>query len=188
MFIFCLTSAYIKTDEGKSELENLLHSIGKEENPQAIKRLYELTSSAVYSFALSILKNTHDAEDVLQDLYVTVYHSACSYKKGNPMAWMLTVTKNLCLMKIRSRSKFADIPEEDWNKIPLPEDTVSPEDKILIKTCLEKLTDEERQIVILHAVSEIKHREIANLLDLPIATVLSKYRRALKKLQKMIGE
>ena len=188
MFILCLTSAYIKTDEGKNELENLLFSISKDQNTQAIKRLYELTSSAVYSFALSILKNTYDAEDVLQDLYVTVYTSASSYKSQNPMAWLLTITKNLCLMKIRSRAKTATVSEEDWLKIALPEDDISLEDKILINACLTKLTNEERQIVILHAVSGIKHWEIANLLDLPISTVLSKYRRALKKLRKMIEE
>lgn len=48
---------------------------------------------------------------------------------------------------------------------------------------MKQLTDQERQIVMLHAVAGFKHREIAELLELPLSTVLSKYRRALKKLR-----
>lgn len=188
MFILCLTSAYIKSDDGKNELEKLLGAIGENKNTDDLTRLYELASPAVYSFALSILRNTHDAEDVLQDLFVAVYNSASSYRRGNPMAWILTITKNLCLMKIRSRSKTEDISEDDWLKIALPEDGVSQEDRMVINACLERLTDTERQIVVLHAVSGIKHREIAKLLDLPLATVLSKYNRTLKKLRLMMGD
>jgi RNA polymerase sigma-70 factor (ECF subfamily) len=51
------------------------------------------------------------------------------------------------------------------------------------------LSDEERQIVILHAVSGVKHREIAKIMEMPLPTVLSKYNRAMKKLKKkMQGE
>ena len=49
---------------------------------------------------------------------------------------------------------------------------------------MEKLTDEEREIVMLHAVAGFKHREIAHMMDMALATVLSKYHRAMKKLQK----
>ena len=54
---------------------------------------------------------------------------------------------------------------------------------ILLETCLKDLSDEERQIVVMHAVSGLKHREIADLLRIPLGTVLSKYRRAIKKLR-----
>ena len=50
------------------------------------------------------------------------------------------------------------------------------------------LSDEERQIVTLHAVSGFKHREIAGFLDIPLPTVLSRYNRALKKLRKYLTE
>lgn len=56
--------------------------------------------------------------------------------------------------------------------------------------CMTRLTDEERQIVVLHAVAGFKHREIAQIMDLLLPTVLSKYNRALKKLKEelMKGE
>ncbi len=186
MFILCLASAYIKTEDGKNELEKLIKEIGLTGSTDALSKLYELTSPAVYSFALSILRNTHDAEDVLHDLFVTVYSAASSYKKGNPLAWMLTVAKNLCLMKIREQKKNADASDEFLESIPLPE-TLCTEDRLVLEECLNKLDSDERQIVVLHAVSGIKHKEIAKLLDFPIATVLSKYNRALKKLREMIS-
>ena len=48
------------------------------------------------------------------------------------------------------------------------------------------VSDEESQIVMLHAVAGLKHREIADMLDMPLATVLSKYNRALKKMRRII--
>lgn len=53
---------------------------------------------AVYGFALSILKNAHDAEDVLQDVYLQVWHGASGYRShGKAMGWMMTITRNLTL-------------------------------------------------------------------------------------------
>ena len=90
------------------EIEELIVELSSG-NTEALERLYVKTKSAVYGFALSILKNTHQAEDVLQDTYLKILASADSYTpKGKPMAWIMTVTKNLALMKIRENSRFAD--------------------------------------------------------------------------------
>ena len=64
-----------------------------------------------------------------------------------------------------------------------PASGIAPEERAALKAALESLTDAERQIVLLHAASGLKHREIGKLLDLPLATVLSKYHRAVKKLR-----
>lgn len=59
---------------------------------------------------------------------------------------------------------------------------------MVLQTVLSRLSVEERQIVILHSVEGFKHREIAQILDLPLGTALSKYHRALSKLRKMLEE
>lgn len=56
----------------------------------------------------------------------------------------------------------------------------------VLRAALSVLSEQERQVVMLHAVTGLKHREIAQLLELPLATVLSKYRRALKKLNLLL--
>lgn len=53
---------------------------------------------------------------------------------------------------------------------------------------LAQLAQDEREIVVLHVVTGLKHREIAELLEMPLPTVLSKYRRSLKKLERLVRE
>ena len=61
----------------------------------AFQEIYQHTSSAVYGFALSILKNRHDAEDVMHDTFLKAYSGAITYKPmGKPLAWILTITRN----------------------------------------------------------------------------------------------
>ncbi len=154
----------------------------------ALEEFYHRTSASVYGFALSVLKNTQDAEDIMHDFYVLVWSAADKYRPGGkPMAWVLTVTRNLCLQKIREYGKKSDIPQEDWENYISGNPNMTAEDRVILSECLKSLSDEERQIVMLHAVSGFKHREIARLLEMPLSTVLSKYNRAMKKLRKIYG-
>lgn len=152
----------------------------------ALAMLYEATDSVIYAYTLSILRNAYDAQDVLHDVYVKVYESAHNYvSQGKPMAWLLTITKNLCYSRFRKQSRFVDISDEDLEKQIVIKPDVSVEDKLVVTKCLSKLGEDERQIVVLHAMSGLKHKDIAKLMELPLSTVLSKYNRALKKLQKI---
>ena len=65
-------------------------------------------------------------------------------------------------------------------------DMLTMEDRSILVTCMEQLSDEERQIVMLHAAVGFKHREIARIMELPLSTVLSKYARALKRLKQYL--
>ena len=125
----------------------------------------------------------------MHDLYLLVWSGAGTYcAAGKPMAWVLTITRNLCLQKLREYRKRSDIPQEDWETYIGGNSKMSPEDKLILAECLKHLSDEERQVVVLYAVSGFKHREIAKLLELPLSTVLSKYNRAMKKLRKFMEE
>ena len=158
-------------------------------NQEALADLYRQTKASVYSFSLALLKNAQDAEDVLHDCYVQVYLAAESYQSfGKPLAWILTIAKNLCRKKLREQTHSSDLPEEDWlSSLPAPEQ-LGTEERILLQSCLSRLSEQEQQIVVLHAVSGFRHREIASLLSLPLSTVLSKYHRAIKKLQHYLRE
>ena len=153
----------------------------------SLENLYTDTQHAVFGFAFSILKNMDDAQDVLHDTYIKIYSSAHSYKsQGKPMAWILTITRNFCLMKIRQKNKVIEVCFEDLEKSYTINDNIKVEDKIVLNTCLKQLSEIEYQIITLHAVSGLKHREIAKLLFIPLSTVLSKYNRALKKLKVLL--
>lgn len=174
-------------NEGRRrELDRLLLRVGQGDR-EAFARLYSLTRGAVYALALSLLGDAHEAQDVAQDTFVRVWESAPSYRsQGSPMAWLLTVARNLARSRLRQSGRQTTLDEEEWNAIPAAAPEVSPEDRQILQESLARLGAEERQIVLLHAVSGLKHREIAQLLEQPLSTVLSKYHRGLKKLRALM--
>lgn len=151
---------------------------------EAFRTVYEATNSTVYGLALSILRNREDAEDVMHDTYIRMYTGACLYQpSGKPLAWIISIVRNLCLNKIRENSHTEDLPDSHADEAD-PEDMIEQSTaRMVIDAAMKVLGDDERQIVVLHAVTGYKHREIAELLDMPQGTVLSKYNRALKKMK-----
>ena len=178
-----------KEQEDSRELDRLIAATAAG-NHADFETLYRRTSASVYGFALSILKNSHEAEEVSQKVYLTLYSRAGRYEsQGKPMAWILTITRNLCLMRLRNAKKEESIPPEEMEGLLTSSGFGDAKEKgILLTAAMERLDDKERQIVILHAVGGLLHREIAEILELPLPTVLSKYRRSLAKLKKILKE
>ena len=173
---------------GADELDLCIERTG-ECDREAFAALYQSTSGAVFAYALSVLKNRQDAEDVLHDCYVNIYQTAQTYRsEGKPMAWIMTITRNLCLHKLRERGRRAERPDCDWELLLRADSGLGDEERVLLRACMDALGGEERRIFLLHAVSGFKHREIAEFMELPLATVLSKYSRAVKKMRKFLEE
>ncbi len=151
----------------------------------AFKELYALTSDTVYGFALSILKNSHDAEDIMQEVYIKIYNNADTYQhQGKPMAWILTIVRNMCYNKIRDTKQHDDISDHaHYISDNCHESGINA---IVLEEAMNVLNEDERQIVMLHSIAGMKHREIADIVDMPVSTVLSKYNRSLKKLKKAL--
>ncbi len=167
------------------DLEELLRQIALG-SQQAFEELYRATDSAIYGYALSLMRNHHEAQDVMMDTYLKIRCAAHLYMPmGKPMAWILTITKNLARTRLRSAGR--QIPLDDLEETTPSFDRDS-EEAIALEQAMKVLGDQERQILILHAVTGLKHREIAEMLGMPLATVLSKYARSLKKLKKALEE
>lgn len=151
---------------------------------EAFHFLYQETFQSVYVFLLSIVQNKEDAEDILQETYIRVRLHADKYEdQGKPLAWIFTIARNLALMRLRDKKKSS---YQDFDTLQIAiahSDIEHAEDRMVLTSAFRVLTEEERTIVLLHAASGFKHREIAQLFNKPLATVLSKYRRAIKKLQ-----
>ena len=158
----------------------------------AFQQLYQNTDKTIYGFILSILRNPQDSEEVMQELYLKVWTSAGSYQsQGKSLAWMFTIARNLCYMRFRDQKHEADIGLSDLSEMETGEFCPQIEDaadKMVLHAALKILNEEERQIVLLRASAGLKHREIAADLEMPLATVLSKYNRAMKKLKKHLRE
>ena len=172
MLSMLMTTEYAPAEE-RHQLQQLLLSIAGGES-EALAELYQRTRSAVYGLALSYLKNSHDAQALPQDVYVQVWDRAEQYRLiGSPMGWLLAVCRNLCLMRLRREERHAALSEEEWDAIPAQECGLDADERALLQGALANLGDEERRVVLLHAVTGMKHREIAALLELPLPTVLN---------------
>lgn len=147
----------------------------------ALHALYAGLCAAVYHYALSIVNRREDAQDILQDTFVRL--KTCAYRTGGAKAYIFTVTRNLALTCLRERGRTAD---EDHNAV------YSIRDDAVLSTemdeALATLSPDERQLVLLHVLGGLKHRETAGFLHLPLGTVLWRYQRALTKLRAWMKE
>ena len=158
--------AAIEEEYGKlnaSELEDLMQGLVRGDQ-EALSQLYHYARTAVYGLALSIVRNGHDADDITQDTFVRAWEKAEQYRpQGTPMAWLLSITRNLALMKLREQKRTQDLPPEDWAQFSVASHDVTTEDRTVLGAAMTILSDEERQIILLHVTSGLKHREIASL-------------------------
>lgn len=185
-----LMALHTVRQNGKIDSERLQHDLLrlKQGDQSAFADVYRATDQAVFGYALSILQNPHDAEDVMHDLYLKLLQNADRYEPmGKPMAWILTIVKRLSLMRIREKGR---------NHLPLDEALLPASgqleeralDRLTLETALAALTETERQIVMLHVASGLKHREIAEFMDMTLSAVLSKYSRAVNRIRSLMEE
>ena len=153
--------------EEVQELRRLLSGVAAGSQDD-LAELYRRTRTAVYGLALS---------------YLRIWDTAGQYRPtGSPVGWILAVCRNLCLMHLRRESRQVTMEDQEWHAIPDNCPGLDSQERLLLQDALAVLGEEERRIVLLHTAG-LKHREIGQALGLPLATVLSKYHRALKKMR-----
>lgn len=173
-------------ENGNRLIEEYIYGM-KRGDQESFRMLYQQMQSSVYTYALSILHNRFEAEDVMQDTFLKVRDGLDDYQnQGKGKAWIMQICRNCCLMKLRSE-KYRQHEElrEDYAQ-DSPMDGI--ENTLVLQTAFATLGELELQIVIMHVIAGLKHREIAALLDTPLATVLARYHRALKKLRQRLEE
>ncbi|MDR7870762.1 MAG: RNA polymerase sigma factor [Tissierellaceae bacterium] len=190
LFTFVIDETQTQSSYSKSIIidESLFKRIGNNEM-EAFEELYKITERTLYAYVLSIVKNHDETLDIMQETYMKIMASAHLYKPmGKPLAWIFTIAKNLYLSKLRKDKKVLNMESNEMSNDLRFSYVTDNEDKIVLEAALDILSEDERKIVLLYAVSGLKHREIAESIGLTLSTTLSKYYRALKKLRKHISE
>lgn len=163
--------------------ENLFLRLAKDDM-SAMDELYSITERTMYAYALSLTKEHQKALDLIQDTYIKIISAAHLYKPmGKPLAWMFTIAKNMHYTNFKKEKRNISMEPQDISNDKRFSYITDMEDRVVLQSVLSELSEEEREIVMLHAVSGMKHREIAESLGLKLSTTLSKYNRALKKLR-----
>lgn len=141
---------------------------------------YHLTKNQVFYAIVSIMKDKAAAEDLMQDTYMKFLEHIDQFKEGsNPYAYLSRIGRNLAIDAYHLKKR--NIQGDDiFETIPAPEE--EPEHEEIFKI-LDLLKDDEREIVILHVINDLKFKEIAEMVNKPLGTVLWIYNKAMKKLK-----
>jgi RNA polymerase sigma-70 factor (ECF subfamily) len=147
---------------------------------------YSLTKQQVFFAIYAIVKDQSVAEDLLQDTYMRFLEKIDHFKDGyNPVSYMTSIGRNLAFNYYNEKKK--EIVSDDYmDMIPAPEEETEDDPDIL--ALLDLLTQDEREIVVMHVINDLKFREIAEVTQKPLGTVLWIYNKAMKYLKEKVGE
>ena len=158
----------------------------------------------LYSTALRMTRNRADAEDLVQDTFVKAWRAFDSYQQGtNLRAWLFRIMTNTFINRYNARQRRPDETELDeveelflYRRIGAFDQSafgMSAEDQTLqmftddeVKDALEALPEQYRLPVLLSDVDGFSYKEIAEMLDIPIGTVMSRLHRGRKSMQKAL--
>ena len=152
--------------------------------------LYRLYSRAMYNTALRMVQHPHDAEDLLQSIFMEVYTKLESFRYESSIgAWMKRITINKCINFLKSRRlAWTELTTgTDRAEEPEPE-PVSPYTVERIQQAIGQLPDGYRVVFSLYAVEGYDHEEIAQILGVTEATSKSQYSRAKARLRETLSQ
>jgi len=161
---------------------------------------------SLYSAALRMTRNPSDAEDLVQETYLKAYRAYDSFKAGtNLKAWLYRILTNTFINAYRARRRHPEETEledvEDFylfhrlGGLEAAEAGRSAEDEVLesmtdeeVKRAIESLPEAFRMAVLLADVEGFSYKEIAEIMDVPIGTVMSRLHRGRRALQKALHD
>ena len=156
----------------------------------AFADLYRATSGALFAVAVRLLKRRDQAEEVLQDCYLSIWNSAGAYSRAlsAPMTWMIAIVRNRCLDHLRRPQIEVTLPEDPLEEVvsdePSPlESLCTVADAQAVARCLATLGLEERQAIALAFYEGLSRSELAERLDRPLGTVKTRIRRGPERLK-----
>ena len=144
----------------------------------------------MYNIAIRFLNNKMDAEDILQESFVTAFEKLPELANYNAFgSWLKRIVINNCITYVR-KNKFEFDNIEDYDSADYPDDTDEEFsiDPALVHDVIKTLPPGGRSIVILHALEGYKHRQIAEMLAISESTSKTQYKRALDILFKNLKQ
>lgn len=174
------------TQDGELEL---LRRIARDRDHAAFQELYGHFSKPAYNLALHLTRDTHMAEEAVQDGMVRVWRSAGQCTEGSARSWVLRIVANECLRLLKKkRNKNVAMTPDNADLFPAREikNEVGSEREELQEALhrgIERLPDHTRQIVALYYGANLTQREIGEMLEVPQTTVSLRLREALDNLR-----
>lgn len=178
-------------EELQSETEQLVQAFLAGDK-QAFNRLVLLYQTKVYNLALNYVKSSEEAQDLAQDIFVTVYKSIGNLREQNKFtSWLYQIAINHCrnrYKKLARRGFFSNISLDDEDTFIQiagdegPEKILQQENTVkVVRSAIDAMSETEKEILILRDLQELAYEEISVILDIPLGTVKSKLNRAIDR-------
>ncbi len=157
-------------------------------NKTAFSWLVEKYSRRVYRAALSFLHNIEDASDIAQEVFIRAYNNMAAYDPQRPLyPWLYRITRNLCINRLKSSTdRESSLPDV---QIPFKGETpelqlIKKEEIRHLRKAIAGLKPSYREILLLKHFQDCSYAEIADILSIPVGTVMSRLYNARMSLRK----
>jgi RNA polymerase sigma-70 factor (ECF subfamily) len=150
----------------------------------------------VYGFACAMLRDDVVAQDVTQDVFITLWEHRDEVDPDRALPWLMRVTRNACIDQLRRRQTRQRTMTVDTDSLsraecrrPQPDTATEASDfDARLHDALDEIDEPYRSVVLLREVQELKYKEIAETLDMPLNTVKVYIHRGRKKLRRHLSE
>lgn len=159
----------------------------------ALAEFYDQTATSFFSFALRMLNDAHDAEEVIQDVFMQIWNKAPSFDPalGIAFSWSMSIVRNRCIDRLRARQRRARVLVEtaDGAEIEPPYQPVAVErplaadEQQAVRAALGALPADQKHAIEMAFFGGLSHHEIADALHEPLGTVKARIRRGMLKLR-----
>ncbi len=175
--------------------DNVLLEELRRGSPEAVEALFQRFHGKIFGLAMSILKNESDAEEAAQDVFLTVFQKAHTFKGDSALySWIYRICVNACLMRLRGKKRqetvsieefmpvFTDEgmhgnPVEDWGR-EVERKMLNKELGHVIRRFTDDLSEKYRVVFVLSDVEGLSNEETAQILGLSVPAVKSRLHRA----------
>lgn len=174
-------------DHVRAAFDRMLHG-----ERSGLDDVYQLCAPALHGVLFRIVRTASEAEDLLQETFVRIWTRRASYvaDKGTPFTWMLNIARNLAIDHLRSAHHRTLKIHDELEDVGI-HDPVAPEgsqaDTVDMSNHVDTLPTEQRQIVDLIYYQGYTQQEIADEFGIPLGTVKSRLRLAMKSLRTIYG-
>jgi RNA polymerase sigma-70 factor (ECF subfamily) len=185
--------------------EQLVTAYLDHNDQRAFSILVERHQERIFGYLLGMVRDRSTANDLFQETFFRViramHNQRGSYtQQGRWLAWVMRIARNATLDHLRSRKKWQDVGDngdEDsasfWDRLPADDPRADDllhlsEEKEKLEACIELLSPEQREVLLLRHEADLTFREIAQLTDCSINTALGRMRYALLNLRKLMTD
>lgn len=169
----------------RTQVDTYLNNI-KKGDMESLGLLYDYTNRQLFGLCYTYFKNKEKSEDALSEAYLKVIKEIEKFNGKNGFNWMYTITKNICLNKLKVDNRYTidEYNDELQNEYTSGENK-DDEASIIIEIANKVLDDKEYKILMLHAMFDYKFKDIASIIGGLESTTRWQYNNALKKVRKL---